>query len=158
MKKSELVSLIENIVRKEVRKQIDTIFISEGIRSIKKNNGVITKQKSNKLTVKPKIQKKKPIRYTSNVSLNDILNETKGGLPSEGKEEYPTMGGGTFDSSRMSELLGYGKSDEGKRNVGAVETIKNAGLNVDEVPEHVTDALTRDYSDLMKAMDKKKRG
>ena len=58
MKKSELVSLIENIVRKEVRKQIDTIFISEGIRSIKKNNGVITKQKSNKLTVKPKIQKK----------------------------------------------------------------------------------------------------
>ena len=158
MKKSELVSLIENIVRKEVRKQIDTIFISEGIRSIKKNNGVITKQKSNKLTVKPKIQKKKPIRYTSNESLNDILNETKGGLPSEGKEEYPTMGGGTFDSSRMSELLGYGKSDEGKRNVGAVETIKNAGLNVDEVPEHVTDALTRDYSDLMKAIDKKKRG
>jgi len=158
MKKSELVSLIENIVRKEVRKQIDTIFISEGIRSIKKNNGVITKQKSNKLTVKPKIQKKKPIRYTSNESLNDILNETKGGLPSEGKEEYPTMGGGTFDSSRMSELLGYGKSDEGKRNVGAVETIKKAGLNVDEVPDHVTDALTRDYSDLMKAIDKKKRG
>ena len=156
MKKSELVSLIENIVRKEVRKQIDTIFISEGIRSIKKNNGVITKQKSNKLTVKPKIQKKKPVRYTSNESLNNILNETAGGIPQDGKEEYPTMGGGAFDTSRMTELLGYGKSDEGKRNVSAVETIKKAGVSVDDVPDHVTNALTRDYRDLMKAIDKKK--
>ena len=50
------------------------------------------------------------------------------------------------------------KSDEGKREVAAVETIKNAGLSVEEVPDHITDALTRDYSGLMKAMDKKKRG
>ena len=35
MKKSELVKLIESMVRKEVKKQVDTIFINEGIRSIK---------------------------------------------------------------------------------------------------------------------------
>jgi len=81
-----------------------------------------------------------------------------GGIPQSGKEEYPTMGGGTFDSSRMTELLGYSKSDEGKRNVGAVETIKKAGVTVDDVPDYVTNALTRDYSDLMKTIDKKKRG
>ena len=158
MKKSELISLIESMVRKEVRKQMDTIFINEGIRSIKANGKVDFKEKNGELFTKPKVQKKKSVRYTSNEALNNILNETKGGLPQDGKEEYPTLGGGTFDTSRMSELLGYGKSDEGKREVAAVDTIKKAGLSVDEVPDHVTDALTRDYSDLMKAIDKKKRG
>ena len=158
MKKSELISLIESMVRKEVRKQMDTIFINEGIQSIKKNNGIITKQKNNKLTINSKVQKKKLVRYTSNESLNKILNETAGGIPQDGKEAYPTMGGEAFDTSRMTELLGYSKSDEDKRNVSAVETIKKAGVSVDDVPNHVTDALTRDYSGLMKAIDKKKRG
>ena len=158
MKKSEFIKLIESMVRKEVRKQMDTIFINEGIQSIKANGKLDFKEKNGELLTKPKVQKKKPVRYTSNESLNNILNETKGGLPMDGKEEYPSMGGGTFDTSRMSELLGYGKSDEGKRNVGAVETIKKAGVSVDDVPDHVTNALTRDYSDLMKAIDKKKRG
>ena len=156
MKKSELIKLIESMVRKEVRKQIDTIFINEGIRSIKANGKLDFKEKNGELLTKPKIQKKKPVRYTSNESLNNILNETAGGIPQDGKEEYPTMGGGAFDTSRMTELLGYGKSDEGKRNVSAVETIKKAGVSVDDVPDHVTNALTRDYRDLMKAIDKKK--
>ena len=156
MKKSELISLIENMVRKEVRKQMDTIFINEGIESIKSNGKLDFKEKNSKLPTKPKVQKKKPVRYTSNESLNNILNETAGGIPQDGKEEYPTLGGGAFDTSRMTELLGYGKSDEGKRSVGAVETIKKAGVSVDDVPDHVTSALTRDYRDLMKAIDKKK--
>ena len=156
MKKSEFIKLIESMVRKEVRKQMDTIFINEGIQSIKANGKLDFKEKNGELLTKPKVQKKKPIRYTSNEALNNILNETKGGLPQDGQEEYPSMGGGTFDTNRMTELLGYGKSDEGKRNVGAVETIKKAGVSVDDVPDHVTSALTRDYRDLMKAIDKKK--
>ena len=58
----------------------------------------------------------------------------------------------------MTELLGYGKSDEARRDVAAVDTIKKAGVSVDDVPDHVTNALTRDYSSLMKAIDNKKRG
>ena len=158
MKKSELVSLIENMVRKEVRKQMDTIFISEGIRSIKKNDKLTIKPKNSKFIMKPEVQKNKVVNYTTNSVLNEILNKTRGGISPDGKEEYPTLGGGAFDTNRMTELLGYGKSDEDKRDVGAVETIKKAGLSVDDVPDHVTNALTRDYSDLMKAMDKKKRG
>ena len=34
-------------------------------------------------------------------------------------------------------------------------TFKRAGVSSDQVPEHVTNALTRDYSALMKALDKK---
>ncbi len=65
------------------------------------------------------------------------------------------MGGGTFDTSRMSELMGYGKSEEVQRDMVAVDTLQKAGKSLEEVPEHVTNALTRDYSGLMKAMDKK---
>ena len=45
MKKSELITLIESMVRKEVRKQIDTIFINEGIQSIKANGKLDLKEK-----------------------------------------------------------------------------------------------------------------
>ncbi len=55
--------------------------------------------------------------------------------------------------SRMTELMGYGKTEEVKRDMVAVDTLKKAGKSVNEVPEHVTNALTRDYSDLMKALD-----
>ena len=55
----------------------------------------------------------------------------------------------------MAELMGYGKSDEVKRDMVAIDTLKKAGKSVDDVPEAVTNALTRDYSDLMKAMNKK---
>ena len=45
-----------------------------------------------------------------------------------------------------------------KRDIGAVQTIKNARVNVDQVPDHVQNALTRDYSAVMKAIDQKKSG
>ena len=51
-----------------------------------------------------------------------------------------------------------GSNKERAREVGAVETIKKQGVNVDAVPEDVVNALTRDYSGLMKAMDNKKKG
>ena len=50
---------------------------------------------------------------------------------------------------------GYGKPEEVRRDMVAVDTLQKAGKSVDDVPEHVTNALTRDYSDLMKAIDKK---
>ena len=85
-------------------------------------------------------------------------NHSVGGDKSGDMEEYPTLSGGTFDRSKMQELMGYGQSDEGKRELAAVDTIKKAGVTVDQVPEHVTNALTKDYSKLMKALDKKKQG
>ena len=41
--------------------------------------------------------------------------------------------------------------------MAAVDSIKKQGVSVDQVPEDVQNALTRDYSGLMKAMDKKKK-
>jgi|TARA_Y100000310_G_scaffold36717_1_gene34570 hypothetical protein len=147
MTKKQLIKIINEIVRREVKKEMNKIFIKEEDTS------------SNLLDIVPEKQtlKKKEVKYTSNERLNKILNETTGLSKKASEfEEYPTLSGGAFDSSRATELLGYGKPEEVKRDLVAVDTLKKAGKTVDQVPDHVTNALTRDYSGLMKAMDKKK--
>ena len=147
MTKKQLIKIINEIVRREVKKEMNKIFIKEEDTS------------SNLLDIVPEKQtlKKKEVKYTSNERLNKILNETIGLSKKASEfEEYPTLSGGAFDSSRATELLGYGKPEEVKRDLVAVDTLKKAGKTVDQVPDHVTNALTRDYSGLMKAMDKKK--
>ena len=142
MKTSKLVSLIKEVVKQEVKKQITDILINET--NIPKVKPVVKKRK---------VEKK---NYTDNPTLNKILNET-----ANQQEDYPTMGGGTFDSNRMTELLGYGGglgNKEVKREVAAASTLQSAGMNPDDAPEHLKNALTRDYSGLIKAIDKKKKG
>ena len=139
MKQGKLVSLIKEVVKQEVKKQITDILINE----------------TNIPKAKPVIKKKKvkEQQFTSDPTLNKILNETAQ------QEEYPTLGGGTFDTSRMTEMLGYGGglgNKEVKREVAAASTMKSAGMNPEAAPEHLKNALTRDYSDLIKAIDKKK--
>ena len=140
MKSNKLVSLIKEVVKQEVKKQITDILISET--NIPKETPVVKKKKV------------KEQKFTDNSVLNKILNET-----AQQQEEYPTLGGGTFDSSRMTEMLGYGSglgNKEVKREVAAASTLQSAGMTPDSAPEHLTNALTRDYSGLMKAIDKKK--
>ena len=141
MKQGKLVSLIKEVVRNEVKKQITDILINE----------------TNIPKVKPAVKKKKVVekKFTEDPTLNKILNETAN------QEEYQTLGGGTFDSSRATELLGYGAdlgNDEIKREVAAATTMRDAGINPEAAPEHLKNALTRDYSGLMNAIDKKKKG
>ena len=145
MNKKQFMKIITEVVRREVKKEVQKILIKE--------------ETSHQLAdVIPEVSEpKQKVEYTKNKSLNDVLNETVGLSKSQKQNgEHPTLGGGTFDSSRMSEMMGYGKSDDMKRDMVAVDTIKKAGMSVDQVPEHVTNALTRDYSGLMKAIEKKK--
>ena len=145
MNKKQFMKVIREVVRKEVQKEVKKIFIKE-------------QSSPTMMDVVSDISNpKREVQYTKNKSLNDVLNETVGLTKSQKEStEYPTLGGGTFDSSKMSEMMGYGKSDDMKRDMVAVDTIKKAGKSVEQVPDHVTNALTRDYSSLMKAMNKKK--
>ena len=144
MTKQQLQKIIQEAVRKEVKKQMNEIFIKE-------------ETSSKLIDIAPEVSEpKEEIQYTKNTSLNKVLNETVGLSKSKKEfEEYPTLGDGTFDRSRMTELLGYGKSEEVKRNMVAVDTLQKAGKSVNDVPEHITKALTKDYSKLMKVMNKK---
>ena len=152
MNKKELIKIIELVVRKEVKKQMTEIFIND------------EKEISLSETIsKPKVAKKKSKKqYTKNTALNEVLNNTKP-LGQQETDEYPTLGGGVLGSDNMAEVLGYGDLGRGQnkekaREMAAIDSIKKAGVNVDQVPEDVQNALTRDYSGLMKAINKKKSG
>jgi hypothetical protein len=156
MKLEGLKKYIAKTVREEVQKEINKIFIKEG-KSIKTKT-------TPKVVSKSKVTEEHTV-YSKDKTLNKILNETAGfkQKPKEGFEDYPTLSGETFDSSRTAELLGYGDvrgagSNEQKREIGAVQTIKSVpGVKVEDVPQATQDALTRDYSSLIKAMDKKNK-
>ena len=170
MKKQELIKIIERLVRKEVNKQVNEIFINEGKKALA-NRSIEKDEISSSLTQiaeqeysEPKPKKREYKEYTKNESLNKILNETAGGIP-QGDSEYPTMGGGTYTSDRVHELMGgnprIANTEQGKekrRQVGAVESLKAQGVSSEQVGDDVVNALTRDYSGLMKAINKKKDG
>ena len=139
MTKKDLVKIIREVVKREVQKEVKKIFIEEQVsKPVIKNKPVVE-------------HSKEEVRYTKNESLNKVLNETVGLTKSESqKDEYPPLGGGAFDTARMTELLGYGKSEDVQRDMVAADSLRKAGKSVNDVPEHITNALTRDYSDLMK--------
>jgi len=153
-KTSKIISLIKEIVRQEVKKEVQQIFISEGIKSM--TNGVpLKEERAMEVLPERKVEPKEKVQYTKNPVLNNILNETAGGET----DEYPTMGGNTFDSSKMAEAMGYGGmmgSAEEKRKVSAIQTAQAAGADTSNkaVQDVMTD-LTKDYRGVMKALDKK---
>ena len=152
-KSQKLVTLIREMVRQEVKKEVNKIFISEGVKAMSQKTDSVPD-----VLPKPVPKKSKPeeVSYTSNPTLNKILNETA----QQGEyDEYPTMSGKTFDTSRMAEAMGYGDmmggNDEVKREIGAAQTAQAAGVNPESVPEEVMGALTKDYSGVMKALKKR---
>jgi len=153
MNKSKLKNIIELVVRKEVKKQLTEIFINEE-KEIKLSEVIST-------PTPKKVVKKTKKQYSKNPALNEVLNNTNPLGTSGQTDEYPTLGGGVLGSDNMAEVLGYGDLGRGgnkerAREMAAVDSIKKAGVSVDQVPEDVQNALTRDYSGLMKAINKKK--
>jgi hypothetical protein len=127
---------------------------------VKKKKPVVSEQSLKDMlgefrTENSEVEKEQPPQnFTRNPVLNNILNETANEVGTKpGHEEYPTMGGGTMDKSKMAEMMGYG-SGPGQQ---ATMTTPD-GRPVSEIPVDVANAMTRDYGDLMKAIDKKKGG
>ena len=122
-----------------------------------------------------KIRAKKKT-YSKNGMLNDLLNETADSYnPAEfrGAPDYPTMNNQTFtsgqaqaglpDRNRLASMLGYGDMSQQAQQAQPTlaemmpkTNVSGAPQRSQEVAPDVAKALTRDYSDLMKAMNKKK--
>ena len=155
-KSNKLVSLIKELVRQEVKKELTEIFIKEGIKSVTEN---ISKNDVVEVLPKRKPKSKKQVTYTKNPVLNDILNETANAGTDE-FDEYPTMTGKTFDSTRMAEAIGYGNMTmgdaESRRKQAAIQTAQAAGADTNnEAVQNVMQDLTKDYRGVMKALDRK---
>lgn len=140
----------ENLIRKIVREEIDYSLRRE-IKSLKEDlrdelKPTITEHterfievpEATKISLREKIMGPKPIKqqpkqsYTSNNALNDLLNETARGDTNTQTGNAPVSLAAPFAS-------------------GAPMSTDTTGM-----PAEVASAVTRDYSDLMKAINKKK--
>ena len=122
MKMSQLKMAIREVVREEIRLGLKEII------------GEVKKQPVQKL--KPK-QKQ---NYSKNPVLNEVLNETDA-------SDWETMGGTTYTSERMGELVGDNYKDLMNGNQP-----QNGGVVVDGKQP---DFLKKDYREVMAAIDKK---
>jgi hypothetical protein len=87
-------------------------------------------------------------QYVKNPMLNDILNETS----AMSSDEWSTM---NF-RSEMAQAFGMQSAEPVAVQDVSGNAISTDSLKSKEGGEAVVNALTRDYSSLMKAMDKKK--
>ena len=137
MKKSDFKLMIRKIVREEV-----AMAIQEVITELKQPTQQVSQPKPKKKMVEKK-------SYTSNSILNDVLNETA-------NDEWQTMGGGTYTSNKINDVLKgqYGDlMSGGNMNVAPQTDINDRPVT--NVPDHLMDAFTKDYSKTLKMMEKK---
>ena len=140
-KKTNIRTVIRQIVREEVAMAIQEV-ITELKQPVQQQ---ISKPKQRKKVVEKKT-------YSNNSVLNDVLNETAG------EEEWKTMGGGTYDSGRAGEILAssYGDMMNGNVKPSGDQMVASMGVNPEKVPDDVKNAIGRDYSELMKKINKGK--
>tara|TARA_B100000287_G_scaffold414974_1_gene448077 strand:+ start:1692 stop:2162 length:471 start_codon:yes stop_codon:yes gene_type:complete len=150
-KSQKLVTLIREMVRQEVKKEVNKIFISEGAKAMSQKTNSVPE-----VLPVPKKSKPKDVSYTKNPTLNKILNET---AQQSEYDEYPTMTGQAFNSSRMAEAIGYGNimgDAESRREAAAIQTAQAAGVDTSsEAVQNVMQDLTKDYRGVMNALKKK---
>ena len=135
MKKSELIEIIRKAVRLELNESLPKL-IGEVVKNMEvENNDPVSITKRVLKREASVTTNKKPIKSLSkNPLLNQALNETIGGVPQEG--------------GRVS----------GYENTSQITDFQGNTHEVDELPDHVSNALNRDYSDLIKAVNKKQKG
>ena len=122
-KKPNIKTIIRQIVREEVAMAIKEVITE-------------LKQPTQSQSQPKKIVEKKS--FTKNSVLNDVLNETAA------DDEWKTMGGGKFDSSRMNELVGGQYSD----------MMNNQSPTI-SVDGQTPDFLKKDYREVLKKSEEK---
>jgi hypothetical protein len=153
-----LETLIRKIVREEIQKGVPKA-IQEAMKP--KINHEKTMKQGMK-NVQPVREKKQFVK--DNPMLNDILNETAQtiGNPTETTEQelsFTSQDAQGMNRSNLASMMGYGDfTPEGRRQQVAQQTAESVGVSMDDLPDAVSKALTKDYSGLMKKIDEKKKG
>jgi len=144
MKTNELKSIIRGIIQEELKSILPTM-IPQILTEILSNNVKGNIQESSKF--KESIQTptvsqptKQFKKYTSNETLNKILNETVGGVPKEGS------------------FVGYSspiQSSDGNSFLN--ESVEQISNTVNDEQSKVLGIINKDFRSLMKAVDRKKK-
>ena len=152
MKASELVKLIKQVVREEVNLAL-TENIKPLLKHIIKEQRVIKKSKKSNKSIKmiealqvDNKQKPKNKNFVKDPILNDILNETA-------NTEWKSMNG--MHTSNLAQSMGMKSMDETFGGKPTVQQMIPQDRQGRQIPESLSKVLTRDYTDLVKAMDKR---
>lgn len=132
MKNTDKLNLyIKKIVKEEIATQLKSCLV-EMLTGVSSEKNQSTEYITETNSIVPPV-KKEYKTYTKNKLLNDILNQTTGGVPNEG------------------EMVGLTES---------MQTHKSTGFEIpDSAPEavkNINNIINRDYRSLLKAVDKKK--
>jgi hypothetical protein len=147
--KEQLPALIKEGVKAEMKKMLSETKVapkpvSKSISMAKAILGDDTIKESVVQNVAPTKQ------FSKNPMINQILNETKGGIP-QGDGGFRTMNFGQGDmgsiagGSALAEKMGYGEMAKGPQPTG---------LGVNTGVAEIDKALNRDYSELVKRFKK----
>jgi hypothetical protein len=165
MDMDKLLEAIQILIKEELKEQLPAL-IKEGVKAEMKKmlseTKVAPKPVSKSIsmakailgddTIKESVaQKEIPTKqFSKNPIINQILNETKGGIP-QGDGGFRTMNFGQGDmgsiagGTAMAEQMGYGDLARGPQSTG---------LGVQTGNEALDKALNRDYSALVKRFKK----
>jgi hypothetical protein len=130
-KKTNIRTMIRQIVREEV-----AMAIGEVVNELKQPS--LSSQQVSQPKPKKKIVEKK--QFTNNSVLNDILNETAS------DSDWKTMGEGTYDSSKMDEVMQSSYGD-----------MMNGNSNQISVAGQTPDFLKKDYREVLKKTEEKSK-
>ena len=166
MDMDKLLEAIQILIKEELKEQLPAL-IKEGVKAEMKKmlseTKVAPKQVSKSIsmakailgddTIKESVvQKEIPTKqYSKNPMINQILNETRGGIP-QGDGGFRTMNFGQGDmgsivgKTALAEKMGYGDMAKGP---------SPTGLGVNTGVAEIDKALNRDYSELVKRFKKK---
>ena len=160
MKTSEFKLLIQSVVQEELKKSLPLMIpkILTEILSNKIESKVLHEHSEvSTVSTQPKAvkkeEKKQIKKYTNNDLLNQVLNETVGGIPKEGS--YVSL-----SSPMMSETSA---PTFNTNPIGSTEKLNESVIipptptPVNQEQAKVLDVMTRDFRSLMKAVDKKKK-
>tara|TARA_B100000900_G_C20494574_1_gene681037 strand:+ start:319 stop:819 length:501 start_codon:yes stop_codon:yes gene_type:complete len=153
-----LEALIRKVVREEIKKGVKQA-IQEAMNPKTDHKKVIKQGIKN---VQPVQEKKNFVK--DNPMLNDILNETARTLGSatettEQEVSFTSQEAPGFNRSNLASMMGYEDfTPQGQRQSVAQQTAQSMGMSMDDLPDAVSNALTKDYSGLMKKIDEKKNG
>jgi len=162
MKLNELKNIIRTTIKSEVRKaireELTDIMLAKELKSNPAKLSDVIKKKKIK-------SKETQLHFTKNKALNEILNETvqSGGRvqPEEDIEETVSLTSNDAPNlrGRFAQLMGLEndvKGGGGTLDQNLAGTAAAMGRSPEQVPTGVANAITKDYSDVMKAIDEKK--
>ena len=163
----KLLEAIQILIKEELKEQLPAL-IKEGVKAEMKKmlseSKVAQKPQSKGISMAKAILGDEPIQesvqpkqaapikqYSKNPMINQILNETRGGIP-QGDGGFRTMNFGQGDmgsivgGTALAEKMGYGDLAKGP---------SPTGLGVNTGVAEIDKALNRDYSELVKRFKKK---